>query len=187
MILLIDNYDSFVYTIASYVDLLGHEYYLIRNDQIDFPGILDLKPESIILSPGPKRPEDHPLGIEIIQNLPDSIPLLGICLGHQMIAYGYAGKITKAKQCLHGKTSLIHHNSSNIFKNMPNPFRATRYHSLAVTSECFPDCLEITAKTKENEIMALQHTTKPVYGVQFHPESIMTEYGIELIKNFLSL
>ena len=185
MVLLIDNYDSFTYNIFQEISELGAEVRVIRNDRITVDGVLRMAPEKIIVSPGPGRPENAGISVSLIKELAGKIPVLGVCLGHQALGYAYGGKIVGAKRLMHGKTSLIFHDGSGIFAGIPNPFEATRYHSLLVEKETLPDSLKITAWTKENEIMGLQVKGLPLFGVQFHPESILTKEGINILRNFL--
>lgn len=187
MILMIDNYDSFTYNLVQYLGALGRNIKVFRNDKITIGTIKKMKPEKIVISPGPGRPEDAGISCELISRFAGKIPILGVCLGHQCIGYVYGGKIIGAKQLMHGKTSLIYHNQKTIFKGLPNPFEATRYHSLIVEKKSLPECLEITARTKDNEIMGLKHKAYPLWGVQFHPESILTKAGKDLLANFLNL
>jgi len=187
MILMIDNYDSFVYNLVQYFGELGEKIIVYRNDRISIKKIEKLKFDRIVISPGPKRPEDAGISCEIIEYFKDKFPILGVCLGHQCIGYVFGGKITYAKKLMHGKTSLIYHNSKGIFKEVENPFVATRYHSLVIERKSLPDCLEITAWTEDDEIMAIRHKKYNVFGVQFHPESILTKEGKKILKNFLKV
>ena len=187
MILIIDNYDSFTYNLVHYFGELEAEPRVYRHDQITLEEIEALKPDYLCISPGPGRPSDAGISKGVIATFAGKIPMLGVCLGHQCIAEVFGGEITRATRLMHGKTSSIHHDGKNLFKNLPNPFSATRYHSLLVERETFPDCLEIIAETEDGEIMALRHRTLPLWGVQFHPESILTEEGKLLLKNFLEL
>ncbi|MEK7849955.1 MAG: aminodeoxychorismate/anthranilate synthase component II [Candidatus Omnitrophota bacterium] len=187
MILMIDNYDSFTYNLVQYLGELGEALKVYRNDKITVAGIKKLKAKAIVISPGPGRPEDAGISIDVIKELGDKVPILGVCLGHQAIGYAFGGKIIRAKKLMHGKTSVIYHNNQAMFKGLPNPFEATRYHSLIVDAKAFPKELEVLAWTKDKEIMGLKHKKLPIYGVQFHPESIMTKYGKQLLKNFLKL
>ncbi|MDD5060144.1 MAG: aminodeoxychorismate/anthranilate synthase component II [Candidatus Omnitrophica bacterium] len=187
MILIIDNYDSFTYNLFQYLSELGQKVLVFRNDAINLKDIERLNPSKIVISPGPGRPEDAGISCEAIGNFSGKIPILGVCLGHQAIGYYYGGKIVQAKKLMHGKTSKIYHNRKEIFKNIPNPFLATRYHSLLVDSKSLPLCLEVTAYTKEKEIMGLRHKEYPVWGVQFHPESILTKSGKQILDNFIRL
>jgi len=187
MVLLIDNYDSFTYNIFQEISELGAEVRVIRNDRITVDGVLRMAPEKIIVSPGPGRPENAGISVSLIKEVAGKIPVLGVCLGHQALGYAYGGKIVGAKRLMHGKTSLIFHDGSGIFAGIPNPFEATRYHSLLVEKETIPDSLKIIAWTKENEIMGLQVKDLPLFGVQFHPESILTKEGINILRNFLKI
>ena len=187
MLLMIDNYDSFTYNLVQYLGELGESLKVFRNDKISIAQIKRLKPKRIVISPGPGTPSDAGISKEVIREFSGKIPILGVCLGHQCIGEVYGGKIIQAKRLMHGKTSSIYHNAKGIFKGIPNPFEATRYHSLLVEKKTFPDALEITAWTKENEVMGLQHTRYPLYGVQFHPESILTKVGKDILKNFLKI
>ncbi|MDD5166807.1 MAG: aminodeoxychorismate/anthranilate synthase component II [Candidatus Omnitrophica bacterium] len=187
MILMIDNYDSFTYNLVQYLGALGQEIKVFRNDKITIDKIRKLKPEKIIISPGPGRPEDAGISCEVIKTFAGKIPVLGVCLGHQCIGYVYGGCIVSAKKLMHGKTSLIYHNKKGIFSGIPDPFEATRYHSLIVEKKSLPGCLEITAWTKEKEIMGLKHKECALWGVQFHPESILTRSGKDILANFLKL
>jgi anthranilate synthase/aminodeoxychorismate synthase-like glutamine amidotransferase len=187
MILIIDNYDSFTYNLVQYLGELGAEMLIRRNDKITAGEIRSLKPSKMLISPGPGRPKDAGISEEAIKAFGNDTPILGVCLGHQAIGEVYGGRIVGARELMHGKTSQIHHDGSAIFGGIPDPFEATRYHSLIVERESLPDSLKITAWTKEGEIMALQHKEYPVYGVQFHPESILTSEGKRILGNFLKL
>jgi anthranilate synthase component 2 len=187
MILVIDNYDSFTYNLVQYIGELGENLQVHRNDKINIPQIKKIKPDRIVISPGPGRPEDAGISCRVIEEFADKIPILGVCLGHQCLGFVWGAKIVQAAQLMHGKTSVIYHNQRGIFKNIPNPFEATRYHSLIVSNRNLPSVLEITAWTKDNEIMGLRHKNFPVWGVQFHPESILTKSGKGILKNFLKL
>lgn len=187
MILVIDNYDSFTYNLVQYIGSFGCDVKVYRNDKITIREIQDLSPKAIIISPGPGVPRNAGVALEIIKELGKDIPILGVCLGHQCIGEVYGGKVVKSENLMHGKTSLIYHDGKSLFEKIPKPFKATRYHSLLVEKETLPDCLEITARTEQGEIMGIRHKTYPVEGVQFHPESILTEYGKELLNNFLLL
>jgi anthranilate synthase/aminodeoxychorismate synthase-like glutamine amidotransferase len=187
MILVIDNYDSFTYNLVQYLGELGAELTVFRNDKIDLAGIEQLHPEKIIISPGPGYPSEAGISEPVIRAFASKVPILGVCLGHQAIAEVFGGVITGASRLMHGKTSLIHHNGKDIFKDVKNPFVATRYHSLIVKRESMPDCLEITAETDEKEVMAVKHKEYSIYGVQFHPESILTGEGKKILGNFLRL
>lgn len=186
MILLIDNYDSFVYNLARYVGELGYKRVVTRNNSITIKEIRAMNPSHIILSPGPCTPNEAGISLEVIKCFGEKIPILGVCLGHQCIGQAYGGRVTRAERPMHGKSSLVTHNNKNIFKNMiTNPLKVARYHSLIVSNEGFPECLEINAWSEEGEIMALSHKTFPVVGVQFHPESVLTKQGHSLLENFI--
>lgn len=185
MILVIDNYDSFTYNLVQYLGELGQDLKVARNDKITLGRIKSLRPEKIVISPGPGFPKDAGISNDAIREFAGDIPILGVCLGHQCIGEVFGGRVIKALRPVHGKTSNIYHNRKDVFKGLPNPFEAIRYHSLVVERKTFPSCLEITAQTKEKEIMGLKHKKYPVYGVQFHPESILTGNGKKLLSNFL--
>ncbi|HEY96670.1 MAG TPA: aminodeoxychorismate/anthranilate synthase component II [Dehalococcoidia bacterium] len=187
MLLLIDNYDSFTYNLYQYLCELGSEVTVARNDKMTIKEIEKLTPERIVISPGPGYPRDAGISCEVIRRFGDNVPILGVCLGHQCIAEVYGGVVDHAGEIKHGKSSLIHHDGKGVFKGLPDPFPAIRYHSLAVRPETVPDCLEVSAKTDNNIIMGLRHRELPVEGVQFHPESIMTGVGKDLLKNFLEM
>ncbi|MGE5501351.1 MAG: anthranilate synthase component II [Ignavibacteriales bacterium] len=187
MILVIDNYDSFTYNLVHYLNELGAETLVKRNDALSVQEALGLKPEAVLLSPGPCTPDEAGICLPLLRGAPEDLPILGVCLGHQSIGQAYGGEVVRAKSIMHGKTSQIHHNGKGVFAGLPNPFTATRYHSLAVKRENLPAELEVTAWTDDGEIMGFQHKTRPVYGVQFHPESIATEGGHQLLANFLDL
>ena len=187
MILLIDNYDSFTYNLVQYFGELGAEMKIIRNDAMSVAEISALQPSRICISPGPCTPNEAGVSCAVIEAFGPHIPILGVCLGHQSIGQVYGGDVIRADRLMHGKTSPIHHNGTSVFQGVPSPFEATRYHSLIVKRETLPECLEITAWTAEDEIMGLRHKQYPVHGVQFHPESILTQEGMHLLKNFLSL
>jgi anthranilate synthase/aminodeoxychorismate synthase-like glutamine amidotransferase len=184
---MIDNYDSFTYNLVQYLGQLGKKLLVFRNDKIDLAKIAKLKPTHIVISPGPGRPEDAGISCAVIKNFAGKIPILGVCLGHQCISAVFGGKVLRAKRLMHGKTSLIYHNGKTIFKNLANPFSATRYHSLIVERKGLPKTLEIIAQTQEREIMGLKHKKYPLFGVQFHPESILTKEGMKILKNFVKL
>ncbi|MBE2205673.1 MAG: aminodeoxychorismate/anthranilate synthase component II [Chthoniobacterales bacterium] len=185
MILVIDNYDSFTYNLVQYFGELGAEVLVKRNDEITIPDIEALAPQKLCVSPGPCTPNEAGISCEVIRHFGGKIPLLGVCLGHQCIGQVYGGDVIRAGRLMHGKTSPIHHHGENVFAGLPSPFEATRYHSLLVKRDTLPDCLKITAETEEGEIMGLAHRELPVYGVQFHPESILTTEGKKLLRNFL--
>lgn len=187
MILVIDNYDSFTYNLVQYLGELGAEMQVVRNDKIDAGGILALTPSCIVISPGPCTPNEAGVSLDVIRLLGENIPVLGVCLGHQCIGQAYGGKVIRAPQVMHGKVSEIEHYGDPLFANLPNPFVATRYHSLIIERETIPDCLEITAQTSDGLIMGVRHKQHPVMGVQFHPESILTTGGKTILKNFLEL
>ena len=190
MLLVIDNYDSFTYNLVQYCRELGEEVHVVRNDTVEIKDVKNMKPSSILISPGPCTPNQAGISMRVIEEFAGLIPILGVCLGHQSIAQVFGGTITKAKQVMHGKVSSIFHNKEGIFRGLPNKFQAMRYHSLIVKRENVPSCLTITAWTEDKAgevetIMGLEHKTMPIYGVQFHPESISTEYGFELLESFL--
>ena len=187
MLLILDNYDSFTYNLVQYFGELGVEMKIFRNDALTVDDVKKLAPEKICISPGPCTPNEAGISLELIREFGPSTPILGVCLGHQSIGQVYGGDVVLADRLMHGKTSPIHHNGSSVFAGLPNPFEATRYHSLIVKRETLPDCLEITAWTAENEIMGLRHKEYPVHGVQFHPESILTENGKQILETFLKL
>lgn len=184
MILLIDNYDSFTYNLVQMMEQMNQKVNVFRNDQIDIQGIEAINPSALLVSPGPGSPTDSGVSIEAIDALGPKIPVLGVCLGHQAIAAVYGGKVVRADRIMHGKTSMIFHDGRSIYKDLPNPFEAMRYHSLIVEKDSLPDCLEISAWTMEGEIMGLRHCRYRVEGVQFHPESILTSAGPDLLRNF---
>ncbi|MBP1917227.1 anthranilate synthase/aminodeoxychorismate synthase-like glutamine amidotransferase [Lederbergia galactosidilyticus] len=185
MILMIDNYDSFTYNLVQYLGELGEPITVKRNDKISLYDIEEHSPNYIIISPGPCTPNEAGISLEVIRHFSGKIPILGVCLGHQAIAQAFGGKVVKAKQLLHGKTSQVYHDQKTIYTQIPDPFLATRYHSLIVEKESLPDCLEITSWTVDDEIMGIRHTKWAVEGIQFHPESITTEAGKQLLANFL--
>ncbi|MGE3151824.1 MAG: aminodeoxychorismate/anthranilate synthase component II [Nitrospiraceae bacterium] len=187
MLLMIDNYDSFTYNLVQYFGELGEEVQVYRNDKITVEEIEKLKPARIVISPGPCTPKEAGVSIETIRRFSGLLPLLGVCLGHQSLAVAYGGEVIRAPRLMHGKTSLVQHDGKSIYRGLPNPFEATRYHSLIVNRTNLPACLEITAETAEGEIMGMRHRTLGVEGVQFHPESILTISGKDLLRNFLKL
>ena len=187
MILMIDNYDSFTYNLVQYFGELGVGCEVYRNDQIDLLTLRGKNPKSLVISPGPCTPKEAGISQEAILKMSGKIPILGVCLGHQCIGSVFGGRIVRAERIMHGKSSLIYHDGKTIFRGLPNPFQAIRYHSLLIERESFPDCLEISAETKEGEIMGVRHKRFAVEGVQFHPESIMTQEGKNLLKNFLEM
>jgi len=187
MLLVIDNYDSFTYNLVQYFGEMGVEIVVKRNDEITLDEIAALQPERIVISPGPKSPREAGISCAVMERFGPTIPMLGVCLGHQCIGEVYGGKVIRAARLMHGKTSPIRHNGEGVFAGLPNPFEATRYHSLIVERENLPEVLEITADTAEQEIMGLRHRDFPIHGVQFHPESILTQAGKAVLKNFLTL
>ena len=187
MILLLDNYDSFTYNLAQYLGELGCQVEVHRNDRISVEQIAQRKPERIVISPGPCTPHEAGISVEMVQKLAGKIPILGVCLGHQAIGAAFGGKIIRAPKLFHGKTSQIRHDGSGVFRGLPNPFTATRYHSLIVERKSLPAELQVTAETDDDIIMGMQHRHYPLMGVQFHPESVLTDSGKQLLKNFLSL
>ncbi len=187
MLLLIDNYDSFTYNLFQYLSELGEGVKVVRNDKIALEEIERISPERIVISPGPSTPLNAGISNDVIQYFGATVPILGVCLGHQCIGYSYGGAFGPAREIMHGKSSLVYHNNTGVLCGLPNPFPAIRYHSLVVVREELPDCLEITAWTEDETIMGLRHRQHPVEGVQFHPESFMTQVGKDLLKNFLQL
>ena len=185
MLLMIDNYDSFTYNLVQYFSELGQEVVVERNDKISLKEIKNLNPEFLVLSPGPCTPNEAGISLDIVNNFKGKIPILGVCLGHQTIGQALGGKITHAKTIMHGKTSDIHHTNKGVFKGLSNPFTATRYHSLVIERESLPECFEITAWTDDEEIMGIRHKELFIEGVQFHPESILSEHGHDLLRNFI--
>lgn len=185
MIVLIDNYDSFTYNLVQYFQCLGQEVLVFEHDKISIAEIEQLAPQHLVISPGPKAPEHAGISLETIQYFHKTLPILGICLGHQCLAQAFGGKIVPAPHIIHGKTSLIHHEQHGLFRNIPNGFKATRYHSLAVDIPSLPDCFTIDAWAEET-VMAISHRQYPLFGLQFHPEAILSEYGMQLLENFLT-
>jgi len=190
MLLMIDNYDSFTYNLVQYLGELGADVHVYRNDNISLQEIEELQPEKIVISPGPCTPNEAGVSIDTIRQFAGRVPILGVCLGHQSIGQAFGGRIVHARAIMHGKTSMMHHSSEGVFRGLPNPFEATRYHSLVIEQDSLPDCLEVTAWTvdaagKVDEIMGVRHKTMAVEGVQFHPESILTGSGHDLLRNFL--
>ena len=186
MILMIDNYDSFTYNLVQILLVIGEHVHVRRNDQISLKGIDHLRPSAIVVSPGPGYPDQAGISVEAIRYFGPKIPVLGVCLGHQSISEAYGGKVIRAERIMHGKTSLIHHDGRTVYRGLPNPFEATRYHSLIVDREDLPHCLEVSAWTEEGEVMGLRHSEYKTEGVQFHPESILTDAGTQMIKNFIT-
>ena len=187
MILLIDNYDSFTYNLYQYLCELGAEVKVVRNDQASLEDVELMAPEKIVISPGPCTPEKAGISNDVVRHFGSRVPILGVCLGHQCIGHAYGGKVDRAGEIMHGKTSMIHHDGKGVFAGLPNPFEAIRYHSLAVYKDTLPDCLEVTAQTENGIIMGLRHKEYSVEGVQFHPESIMTAVGKDLLRNWLEM
>ncbi len=188
MVLVIDNYDSFTYNIVQYIGELGFDTVVFRNDALSISDIIKMNPEKIVISPGPKSPVEAGITVETIKNFYSSIPILGVCLGHQAIGYAFGAEIIRAKNVMHGKVSSIKHDSSLIYKDVPDPFEATRYHSLIIDKKSLPEIIKVTAiSLDDNEIMGIEVKGSKVYGVQFHPESVLTSYGKQIINNFLSI
>ncbi|KFC76590.1 anthranilate synthase component II [Massilia varians] len=185
MLLMIDNYDSFTYNIVQYLGELGEDVRTVRNDEITLKDIEAMAPDRICISPGPKAPKDAGISLDILREFKGKLPILGVCLGHQAIGEAFGGNVIRAKQVMHGKTSLIAHTGEGVFKDLPSPFTVIRYHSLAIERASLPDCLEVTAWTDDGEIMGVRHKEYDIEGVQFHPESILSEHGHALFKNFL--
>ncbi|WP_281016247.1 MULTISPECIES: aminodeoxychorismate/anthranilate synthase component II [unclassified Minwuia] len=186
MILLIDNYDSFTYNLVHYLGELGARVTVWRNDMISVEDALALKPEAVVLSPGPGRPESAGISLDLVRNAPADLPIFGVCLGHQTIGQAFGAEVVRAEELMHGKMSRVHHAGTGVFEGLPDGFSATRYHSLTVAPASVPDVLEVTARTEDGVIMGLQHRDRPVHGVQFHPESIASEHGHALLGNFLN-
>jgi anthranilate synthase/aminodeoxychorismate synthase-like glutamine amidotransferase len=187
MILVIDNYDSFTYNLVQFLGEMGADLRVVRNDQVTLPDIQAMQPTHVVISPGPGTPDDGGVSLDVIKQMGATTPVLGVCLGHQCIGQAYGGVVLRAPHEMHGKTSMIYHDGDAMFKDMPNPFEATRYHSLIVQESTLPDVLMVTARTAEGEIMGVRHREYPVYGVQFHPESILTIFGPRLLRNFLDV
>ena len=185
MILMIDNYDSFTYNLVQYMGELGAEIRVERNDRISIPEIESIRPKKIVISPGPCTPAKAGISVEAVRHFAGKVPLLGVCLGHQSVGAAFGGEVIKAGQLMHGKTSEVRHDGKTLFKNLPNPITATRYHSLVLNRKTLPECFEITAESDDNEIMGIRHKQLPVEGIQFHPESILTPNGKDLLKNFI--
>jgi anthranilate synthase/aminodeoxychorismate synthase-like glutamine amidotransferase len=185
MILMIDNYDSFTFNIVQYLEQMGEDVVVFRNDKITVDRIHKLRPQAIFLSPGPGTPLDAGVTVEVVHEFHKTIPIMGICLGHQSIGYAFGGEIVRAGRIMHGKVSPVHHDGKTIFSGLPDPFTAGRYHSLVVRPETMPSCLEISARTAEGEIMGLRHKEYPVEGIQFHPESVLTPQGKRILRNFI--
>lgn len=186
-VVILDNYDSFTYNLVQYFGEYAPDLHVFRNDAIDIASLLALQPTHIVISPGPCTPTEAGISVPLIKECPASIPLLGVCLGHQSLGQAFGGNVIRAPYLMHGKTSAIHHKSTDIFAGLPTPFTATRYHSLIVERSSLPDCLQITAETEDGLIMGLRHKERPLFGVQFHPESILTEHGKQMVQNFLAV
>lgn len=187
MLLMIDNYDSFTYNLVQYFGELGQDVHVYRNDKITIEEMEALRPQQLVFSPGPCTPNEAGISVDAIRHFAGRLPVLGVCLGHQSLAVAFGGEVVRADRLMHGKTSMIHHDGKTVFRDLPNPFEATRYHSLLVNRASVPECLEVSAETAEGEIMGLRHRTLGVEGVQFHPESILTAAGKDLLRNFLKL
>jgi para-aminobenzoate synthetase component II len=187
MLLMIDNYDSFTYNLVQYFGELGEDVQVYRNDKITLEEIEAMRPQRLVISPGPCTPKEAGVSVEVIRHFAGRLPLLGVCLGHQSLAAAFGGEVIRSERLMHGKTSMIHHDGKTVFQDLPNPFEATRYHSLIVKRSTLPECFEISAETGEGEIMGMRHRTLGVEGVQFHPESILTTSGKDLLRNFLKL
>lgn len=185
MILMIDNYDSFTYNLVQYLGEMGQQLKVFRNDKITIGEIEEMRPDRIVVSPGPCTPNEAGISVEAIKHFAGKIPILGVCLGHQSIGQAFGGEIVRAPKLMHGKTSMVHHDGEGVFRGLPNPFEATRYHSLVIRRESLPDCLQITAETDDRTIMGVRHKELPIEGVQFHPESILTAEGKRLLANFV--
>jgi len=187
MLLMIDNYDSFTYNLVQYLGELGQDVRVFRNDQVTLEDVGRMAPAHVVISPGPCTPNEAGVSVDLIREFGARVPILGVCLGHQSIGQAYGGRVVHAAHVMHGKTSMIHHDGHGLFEGLANPYQATRYHSLIIERETLPECLEVTAWTEEGEIMGVRHRTFPVVGVQFHPESILTQFGHELLANFLRM
>jgi anthranilate synthase/aminodeoxychorismate synthase-like glutamine amidotransferase len=187
LILIIDNYDSFTYNLVQYLGVLGADVEVRRNDQTSLEEVQAMAPERLVISPGPGVPQSAGIIVPLIQHFQEKLPILGVCLGHQAVGVAFGGRIVRAAQLMHGKVSQIYHDGRGVFRGVPDPFVATRYHSLAVEGESLPSCLEVSAKTEDGEIMGLRHRDYPVHAIQFHPESILTEEGMHILQNFLEL
>lgn len=187
MIVMIDNYDSFTYNLVQYLGELGAELQIFRNDKITVPQLESIRPAQIVVSPGPCTPLEAGISNDVIRSFAGKCPILGVCLGHQCVSHVFGGEVVRAGRLMHGKTSMIHHNGEDVFEGLQNPFEATRYHSLILSNESVPDCLEVTARTDQDEIMGVRHRDYPIWGVQFHPESILTVEGKKLLGNFLRI
>jgi anthranilate synthase component 2 len=186
-LLIIDNYDSFTYNLVQYFQMLGCQVAVRKNDQITLEDVQKVKPDALVISPGPCTPKEAGISVDLIKRFYKEIPILGVCLGHQAIGYAFGSNIVRAKRLMHGKTSLIYHTGEGIFKGIKNPFTAVRYHSLVIERESLPDILKITAESEDGEIMGIQHIEYPIFGLQFHPESVLSEAGMDLLRNFLEI
>lgn len=186
-LLIIDNYDSFTYNLVQYFQMLGCQVAVRKNDQITLEDVQKVKPDALVISPGPCTPKEAGISVDLIKRFYKEIPILGVCLGHQAIGYAFGSNIVRAKRLMHGKTSLIYHTGEGIFKGIKNPFTAVRYHSLVIERESLPDILKITAESEDGEIMGIQHIEYPIFGLQFHPESVLSEAGMDLLRNFLEV
>ncbi len=186
-ILMVDNYDSFTYNLVQYLSMLGAKVEVYRNDQITPRDVERISPEGIVISPGPCTPAEAGVSVELIRRFTGVVPILGVCLGHQSIGTAFGGRIVRARRLMHGKLSEIHHTGKGVFENVPSPFRAVRYHSLVIDRESLPPVLEVTAWSEDGEIMGVQHREHPLYGIQFHPESVLSEHGMEILGNFLNI
>ncbi|EDP74781.1 aminodeoxychorismate/anthranilate synthase component II [Hydrogenivirga sp. 128-5-R1-1] len=186
-ILVVDNYDSFTYNLVQYLGSLGAELTVKRNDKVSIKEVEEMNPDGILISPGPCTPAEAGVSVEIVKNFYKRTPILGVCLGHQSIGVAFGGKIVRAKRLMHGKVSQIYHTGEGVFKDIPSPFTAVRYHSLVIERESLPEVLKLTAWSEDEEIMGVQHRDYPVYGVQFHPESVLSEHGMDILRNFLEL
>jgi anthranilate synthase component 2 len=184
---MIDNYDSFTYNLVQYFGMLGCDVIVRRNDKTTLEEIKSLKPECIVISPGPCTPREAGISVKVIEEFHREVPILGVCLGHQSIGVAFGGRIVRAKELMHGKTSDIYHRQEGVFEGLPSPFRAVRYHSLVIESSSLPDVLKVTAWTEDKEIMAVQHREYPVFGIQFHPESVLSQHGMDILRNFLDI
>lgn len=187
MIVLIDNYDSFVYNLSRYLVEMGCETRVIRNDHTTLAQLRSLDPQAVVVSPGPGAPRQAGISVEVVRELGAHIPMCGVCLGHQAVVAAFGGEIVRSGEPVHGRTSLVHHNGQRLFAGVPNPLQATRYHSLIVAPDSLPECLDVTARTEDGIVMAVEHRSRPVFGVQFHPESVLTQCGHQLLANFLEL
>lgn len=186
MILMIDNYDSFTYNLVQYLGEMGQDLRVVRNDEVTVEQAVAMNPDRVVISPGPRTPNEAGICVPLVQALAGKVPILGVCLGHQSVAQAFGGEIVRANRLMHGKTSMVFHDNKGVYRGLPNPFEACRYHSLIVKREGLPDCLEVTAEAETGEIMGLRHRSLPVEGVQFHPESVLTPHGKELLRNFIS-